>query len=109
MYVVYMRKYYDGEKKGEPNILIDLLLLNSPEYEKVVFGLQPVCMYLWMCASLALDRFSSYLVFKALSIICPCPVNMNIPTPKIEALQTDPKHKLAMFLKKLQTILIELQ
>jgi hypothetical protein len=63
-----------------------------------------------MCALLApewLDEFYSYLVFKSLSIIDHCPVNVDILAPKIEALQMGPKNKIAISQAWLLTILIK--
>jgi hypothetical protein len=45
IYVVYMRKYYDG-KKICIEILNDLYVLNLPEYEEVIFGVLSLCMHL---------------------------------------------------------------
>jgi hypothetical protein len=49
-----------------------------------------------MCASLAPEmvcRFYSYSVFKRVSILGWFPVNLNVPTPKVRALQIAPKTK----------------
>jgi hypothetical protein len=54
-----------------------------------------------MCALLVsewFDRFYSYSVYKILSVLGRCPVIMNIPSPKIGALQMDPKNQNGYFL-----------
>lgn len=76
----------------------------------MVFGMLFVFMYVCMCALLApewLDEFYSYSVFKSLSIIDQCPVNMDILTPKIEALQMNPKNQIAVFTSMALMILIK--
>lgn len=40
----YVRKYWDGEKKSDLEILRALHVLISTEYEKMVFGISFVCM-----------------------------------------------------------------
>jgi hypothetical protein len=55
-----------------------------------------------MCASLVsewLDGTYFYSVFKGLSLIGQCLMNMNILAPKIGALQMDHKNKMAIFIK----------
>jgi hypothetical protein len=50
----------------------------------------------WMCPLLAFEWFNgsySYLVFRTLSIIRKCPVNMNFLAQKIRALQMCPNTK----------------
>jgi hypothetical protein len=41
-------------------------------------------------------RLLSYLVFKSSFIIDQCPLNMDIPVPKTEALQMGPKNQIAV-------------
>jgi hypothetical protein len=67
-----------------------------------------------MCASLAperLDALSSYSVFGSLSNIERCWMNLNIPAPKIGAIQmaTKTQNDDFMFKKKDLTILIKFQ
>jgi hypothetical protein len=81
--------------------LTDLHVLSPCDYKTSGFG-YTVCLYVWMSASLVsewLNKFYSYLVFECFSIIGLCPVNMSIPTPKIETLRCAPKHKMEVFLK----------
>lgn len=79
-----MRNCCDYEKKIGLKILIYLHVFSPLDYEEVVFGMPTVCIY--MCISLVpgwLDRVCSYSVFKTLSILGQCSVNLNIPTPKM--------------------------
>jgi hypothetical protein len=72
---------------------------DPPEYNKVVSGMP----YVSVCYSLAseqFDTFYSYSVFMNLSVLDLCPVNMNIITPKVGALQAPHEKQNCNFLKK---------
>jgi hypothetical protein len=76
--------------------LTNLNVFSSPQYEKVVFGMQSVCVYeyMYMFPSLVpepLDRFYSCAVLKSLSVIGQCPVNTNILAPDIGTLHNSLK------------------
>jgi hypothetical protein len=74
-----------GPKKIDLEILMQLHVLSSPEYERVGFGMSSV-LSVRMCSLLLpewLSKFYSYLVSKSSSIIGQCLVNMNIPALKI--------------------------
>jgi hypothetical protein len=69
-----------------------------------------VHIHIWMSASLApklIDGFCSFSVLKSLFILERCPVNMNIPAPKIRALKWIPQHNKAIFSKMTMMILIK--
>jgi hypothetical protein len=90
------RKYCDS-KKTDLEILMDLHIFSTPEYE-VVFGMLPVC----MCTSLVSERlegFYFYSVFRSLSILGQCLVNINILAPKIGALHRGLQAQNTDFLK----------
>jgi hypothetical protein len=60
-----------------------------------------VCLYIWMCASLApewLDGFYLFSVFKMFSSTGRCPINMNILALEIGALQMSPSKRNGRFL-----------
>jgi hypothetical protein len=46
-----------------------------------------------------LDRFCSYSVFKSLFFMGQCPMNLNIPMPKLRALKMGPKTQNVDFLE----------
>jgi hypothetical protein len=80
-------------KESDIKILMDLHIFSVPECEKVVWNAVCACLYTWMCT------FYSHSVFKCLSTIGQCLVNMNITAPKIGALQMGPKEQTDNFLK----------
>jgi hypothetical protein len=68
----------------------------------MVLGMLSVCLYLRKGASLVperLDGFCSDFIFKSSSIIGRCPMNLNIPAPKIKALQAHPRTQNGCFLE----------
>jgi hypothetical protein len=72
-------------RKRVLDVLADLHVLSTPEYEKVAFGMLCVC----LCAPVAperLDGFYSYSIFKSLLVISLYPVDMNILAPQIRVL-----------------------
>jgi hypothetical protein len=88
-----MRKYCDA-KKCDLEILMDLHIFRLIGYENVVLACHLyVCMDVCPLVPEQLDGFYSYSVVKSLSIIGQCPVNMNIPAPKIGTLEKRPKIK----------------
>jgi hypothetical protein len=76
-------------------ILVDLHVFSHPEYENVVFGILSLRVY--GCAPrLRLNGwadFIPYSVFKSLSVICRCLVNMNDLCRKIGPPLVGPKTK----------------
>jgi hypothetical protein len=92
-----MGKYCD-RGKNRPRIMTDLQVFSPLEYEKLHFGMLPLCLYLytWMCASLApegLVGFYYNLIFDSLSAIGRCLLNINILTPETGAFRMGPKTK----------------
>jgi hypothetical protein len=70
-------------------VLMDLHVLSTPEYGKwlLEFHLSLyVCMYFSLAPGRS-DGFYSYSVYKSSSRIHQCPMNVNIPAPKLWALQ----------------------
>jgi hypothetical protein len=87
-------------KKKNPLILMGLHILNPSEKE-LEFHL-PVYTHIWICVLLVPEqiyKFYSYSVFKSLSFIGQCPVNVNILAPEIRALQMGPKIQNCHFLE----------
>jgi hypothetical protein len=94
-----MRKYCDGEEN--PAHDFDRFEYSGPpQHEKVVSGMPRIsshayiCRYVPMDASLGpegLDGFCLYLVFKSLSVLGSCLVNIKILAKKIHALYMGPK------------------
>jgi hypothetical protein len=83
-----MRKYCDDEKV-DLEMLTNLQILSTPEYDVVHFAIVSclsVCLYVYaytagMYALLSPKRFDGfylYSVYKSLSIVARCPLNMNI-------------------------------
>jgi hypothetical protein len=71
-----------------------------------------VCIYTTTCPSLApelLNRLQASSVFKGLSIIGRCPVNMSILEPKIGALEMGLEITMSIFSKIASTILNKFQ
>jgi hypothetical protein len=68
-------------------------------------------MYVRLASTGVFDGFYSYSAFKSLSITCRGPVNINILSPKIEALHSPPppKHKISILSKTAVTDLIKFQ
>jgi hypothetical protein len=90
-----MRKQYDYGKIDLEN-LTDLHVMITVDYKNVFFGIPFVFEYVCMCALLAperLDEFHLYAVFKSLSTLSWCPVNMNILSPEIRVIQINPHLK----------------
>jgi hypothetical protein len=87
-----MRKYC-GCAKISLEISADL---HIPPQLQIIGFCYAICLYVWMCASLAPEWFVelyTYLVFRSSSIVDWCPVNLNIP-----ALQMGPKTQNGHFL-----------
>jgi hypothetical protein len=93
IYLVYMRKCCDCEKHRSRDF-DGCTRFEPPQYEEVVFGILSVCLCGWMCASPAHERLGglySYSIFKNLSVIGWCSVNMNVLAPEIRARKIDPE------------------
>jgi hypothetical protein len=81
---------------------MDLHILSSPEYEKVVCGCQlHVCMYGYVpcCCLNGWTDFIHINYLRVPSAIGRCLMNMNILAPKIGALQMGTKTQNDIFLK----------
>jgi hypothetical protein len=82
-------------KEVQLEIMTDLHILgplNMKKYFPVCHLF--VCIYVCMCASLGpewLDGFCSHTVFKSISVLGWCPVNIKILAQKLQALWMHPK------------------
>jgi hypothetical protein len=84
--------------------MMDLQVFSPIEYEKLDFGMLPICLYLytWMCASSAPERLVGFclnLIFDSLSAIDRCLLTINILAPKAGAFRIDPNTKWRLSLK----------
>jgi hypothetical protein len=97
-----MRKCYDFEKKKCILILMGLHIFNFSEKKNFLECHLSVYTHIWICALLMpeqIDKFYSYSIFKSLSFIGQCPVNMSILAPEIRVLQMGPKLQIFYFLE----------
>jgi hypothetical protein len=67
-------------------VLPYILVLCTLGYERVVFGMPSACL---ICALLAPERLEGFYSYTGFS--CSFILNMNNPTPRMEALQPCPK------------------
>jgi hypothetical protein len=78
-------------KKKYLEILTGLHLFALRGYESVVFGVPRVCLLVCMVAYvlpfIRLYKLHSHSAFECLSVLHRCPMNLNIPAPKIGTLQ----------------------
>jgi hypothetical protein len=104
-----MRKYCDAEKNR--SIFFSQIYLFSAFWIRDIDFWYIVCVYVgmyvlmdgWMCASVAPERlggFCSCSAFKNLSVIGRFLVSMDIPAPKLKALQISPQTKKWLFSRK---------